>query len=99
MNKVLIIGGNGYIGTRLYEYLSIDEVVILSGSWVASASLWHNSGTASIDFSSYNPAQWYRMGDGDIDNYPTMSDMGSLKLDMVAFDGTVAQYKADTAGD
>ena len=25
MNKVLIIGGNGYIGTRLYEYLSIDE--------------------------------------------------------------------------
>ena len=25
MDKVLIIGGNGYIGTRLYEYLSIDE--------------------------------------------------------------------------
>jgi len=25
MNKVLIIGGNGYIGTRLYGYLSIDE--------------------------------------------------------------------------
>jgi len=25
VNKVLIIGGNGYIGTRLYEYLSIDE--------------------------------------------------------------------------
>jgi len=25
MNKVLIIGGNGYIGTRLHGYLSIDE--------------------------------------------------------------------------
>jgi len=95
-------GNKHFIGSQpdwFAEYLSIDEVVILSGSWVASASLWHNSGTASIDFSSYNPAQWYRMGDGDIDNYPTMSDMGSLKLDMVAFDGTVAQYKVDTAGD
>lgn len=26
MDKVLIIGGNGYIGTRLHEYLSIDDV-------------------------------------------------------------------------
>ena len=25
MNKVLIIGGNGYIGANLYPYLSIDE--------------------------------------------------------------------------
>ena len=25
VSKILIIGGNGYIGTRLYEYLSIDE--------------------------------------------------------------------------
>ena len=25
MNKVLIIGGNGYIGTKLYEYFSIDD--------------------------------------------------------------------------
>ena len=23
--KVLIIGGNGYIGTKLHQYLSIDE--------------------------------------------------------------------------
>jgi len=25
MNKTLIIGGNGYVGTRLYSYLSVDE--------------------------------------------------------------------------
>ena len=25
MNKVLIIGGNGYVGTKLYYYLSVDE--------------------------------------------------------------------------
>ena len=25
MNKTLIIGGNGYVGTRLHEYLSVDE--------------------------------------------------------------------------
>ena len=25
VNKVLIIGGNGYIGTKLHQYLSIDE--------------------------------------------------------------------------
>ena len=25
VNKVLIIGGNGYIGTQLYPYLSTDE--------------------------------------------------------------------------
>ena len=31
MNKVLIIGGNGYIGTKLYEYLSIDETSVSRG--------------------------------------------------------------------
>ena len=25
MSKILIIGGNGYIGTKLHQYLSIDE--------------------------------------------------------------------------
>jgi nucleoside-diphosphate-sugar epimerase len=24
MNKILIIGGNGYIGTKLHQYLSVD---------------------------------------------------------------------------
>ena len=25
MSKILIIGGNGYIGTKLHQYLSLDE--------------------------------------------------------------------------
>ena len=71
--------GDFTIGTSqgfVYEWNGyIDEVAIWNKTLTPTEiTEIYNSGTP-IDLSSYNPNNWWRMGDGD--TYPTITDNGS----------------------
>jgi len=67
---------NGSIGA-FYNGL-VDELGIFTSA-VSEADLlaMYNSGSGPIDLTSYSPALWWRMGDGDSITGDTITDQGS----------------------
>jgi len=80
------LGGSSNGGSRFVDGL-IDEVAWWNSALTASdISNIYNGGTPD-DLSSYNPVNWWRMGDNDLGTGTTITDQGSAGNDGTLVNG------------